>query len=109
MHQRRQSGADKHQALVDAVKHMIEIIAVYRTLMLAHTGERTVQRISKPVDYKSKRGQPKEIYIPGGKHKSGRNDHRTDKADCRQQIGGSPLGESFRYPYQNLFLYSIQK
>ena len=53
MHQRRESGTDKHDSLVDSVHSMIEVITIDRTLLtsvhgLVHSGKRLIAAAHKP-------------------------------------------------------------
>ena len=108
MDEARKSETYEHQAFVDAVDRMVKIIAVYRPLSVAHSGESAVKRIPVPVDHESQRSEPEEAdilidqYVACGDHQC------AEEAYGREYVRSHPLRLTLRQPHENFLLGGVQ-
>ena len=103
-----EAQSDEHQALVDAVDRVVEVIAVDGALGVADPCEGAVERVAVPVDHEAEGCQPEEVDVLVHEHVA-RGDHqRSEEAYARQHVGGHPFRLVVCEPHQNLLLGGIE-
>ena len=63
MEEGREACADEHEAFVDAVDGVVDIVAVDGALAVADTCQGAVERVAKPVDKQSEGTEPEPLHV----------------------------------------------
>ena len=104
-----EAGTDEHEALVDAVDSVVDIVAVDGTLAVADTCKGAVERVAEPVDDQTGRAEPEPLYAPAGESEADGHHEGAECAHGGEHVGGDPSGQPFGYPYQGFLFQTVDE
>ena len=96
---RRQSGADAHDADGDGVESVVDEEAVDGPLRLAHARQRAVKAVAVPVDDKPERRYPKVVDVIVAQEEAYCANHSSGHSDERQHVRRHPSRLPVGQPY----------
>ena len=100
-----EAGADKHEAFVDAVDGVVDVVAVDGALAVEDPREGAVEGIAVPVDYKTEGAEPEPLDVVVGEDESDGYDEGSEGAHNGEHVGGYPAGLTLGKPHK-YFLFS---
>ena len=87
---------------------MVKIVTVNRPLGPADSGDRPVQRVSVPVNYKTRDAQPKPVDVAVAQDETGGDHDGSDHSDNCQKIGTHPFRLPLSQPDKEFLLHPVE-